>query len=75
MQEEKICDDYHVAYTLYFFVVCGEGHRRHLPEHNDGDWLYTVGEGGVLIRVAAELETEADVDLSVLLVTGFSNPQ
>ena len=31
--------------------------------------------GGVLLRVSAELETEADVDLSVLPVTGVGKPQ
>ena len=73
-QEEKICNDDHVAYTLCFFIVCGKGHRRHFPEHNDGDRLYSVG-GTVLIRVASELETEADVNISVLPVPGVDNPQ
>ena len=31
--------------------------------------------GGVLLRVAAELETEADVDLSFLPVLGVGKPQ
>ena len=31
--------------------------------------------GGVLICVAADLETEADVDLSVLPVTGVGKPE
>ena len=70
----KICNNDHVAYTLCFFVFGGEGHHRHFPEHNFGDWLYSVG-GRVLLRVAAELETEADVDLSVLPVPGVGKPQ
>ena len=69
----KICNDDHVAYTLCFFVVGGEGHRRHFLEHNDGDWLYSVG-GAVLLRVAVELESEAGVDLSVLTVRGSASP-
>ena len=36
-QEEEICDNDHVAYTLCFCVVSGEGHRLHLLEHNDGE--------------------------------------
>ena len=48
VQEEKICNDDHVAYTLCFFVVGGKGHRRHFPEHNDGAGLYwTSGWGDV----------------------------
>ena len=75
MQEEKICDDDHVAYTLCFCVVGVKGHRRHLPEHNDGDWIYTVGRGGILLGVSSKLETEADIDFSVLPVTGVGKPQ
>ena len=44
-QEEEICDDDHVAYALCFCVVGGEGHCRHLLEHNVGDWLHTTGGG------------------------------
>ena len=70
----KICNDDHVAYTLCFIVVGDEGHCHHFPQHNDRDWLYSVG-GRVLLRVAAELEMEADVDLSVLPVPGVGKPQ
>ena len=73
-RRRKKCNDDHVAYTLCFFIVCGEGHRRHFPEHNDEDRLYSVG-GRILLRVAAELETEADVNLSVLPVPGVGKPQ
>ena len=69
-----MCNNDHVAYTLCFFIVGGKSHRRHFPEHNDGDWLYSVG-GRVLLRVAAELETETDVNLSVLPVPGVDKLQ
>ena len=64
MQEEKICNDDDVAYTLCFFIVCGKGHRRHFPEHNAGDRLYSVGRW-VLLCVAAELEPERSKSASV----------